>query len=232
MRWFSCRAAKQLRSGKASVTVEVRVRGQRLGNYLGALRTGAVRPPASPLCPGYLDTYLPLSPPHPSSRLEFSSLGKLNWNDVGSGCGWLKTGTEFELRPPFSSPALSRRPAASPTAASVVDWKILFLGSQTALEKNTPRHWNVRVPQWKAWHSSPHITWSLPANNSFPYMRSLQSAFTTSLLNRIRQPKVQVILEGFQHERQGPKQTSKEKPCGRWRCYGQQRNCIFLKKKL
>lgn len=104
--------------------------------YVGALRTGAVRFPGSPLCTRYLGIPCPF--PHPLAADQSSLLwgnwtgmmleaGMADWKqkDVGSSHRWLKTAAEFMLGPPCWPPALSQRPAASPVAAPAVDWRIL-----------------------------------------------------------------------------------------------------------
>lgn len=105
-----------------------------------------------------------------------------------------------------------------------------FLEKSNCARKKCSRSWNVRVPHWKSWHLSTPITWRSLANNSTVHTQSLQSAFRNSLLNRIGQPRIPVLLGKVSTWKKGPKQTRKEKPYSRCRYSRKQKKLIFLKK--
>lgn len=190
------------------------MRGQILGNCVSALRTGAA-------VQGLVYTlyiWIPTcfcSVAHPEE-------GKGVWVAENKGIEW-------KLGPPHSSLPCLTVPAARPGQPQ--QWLgDSFLEKSNCARKKCSRSWNVRVPHWKSWHLSTSITWSSLANNSAAHTQSLQSAFRNSLLNRIGQPRIPVLLGKVSTWKKGPKQTRKEKPYSRCRYSRKQKKLIFFEK--
>lgn len=149
---------------------------------------------------------------------------------LGGVVGDCKQGAEWDLGPPCLSPALL---CQQPGLCN--PWKGLetsFLDkSISSRKKKCPQTLKYIGPlvERKLGTFFPTL---LEAHQRItpPQVQSLQSAFSTLLLNRIRQLRNWVMLGKPHHVGHGPKQNRKEKTYRKQKCCKQQRKCVFWKK--